>query len=572
MLAWLGVAQSVQGQGHGRRLLAQAQRDCHDAGEIFPFIAVLLDCIDDRALTFYKMRTTLTLDDDVVARLRRLRGANKGQKRLINDVLRLGLDRIEQQTPAVDKIGLNRAVQQRARGRRPPAQPALPASPLLIEVEDHGRAAWVDAASVGASSDQWIDAFLAANRSQLNRLSITVVTEIRQRVGVKLVPAERIGAVPLLSPTTRRVVAGLLVSPRFLWSELGGVLAEIGFAVELRIGGASLVPGSARLVPIWLLAAPVLRRLESLLKHRKRGFIACYDNRASPRGRVDWSIYARRHVPTGRWAELRCHFSDLGDDPDLMAAIRWTLARLGDELDHHHAAMPARLLRERVAALQADVGPGAHRRPGAWEQPQTSGWIAEAMQAMGWIAEERGLGGARALDGLSWDLAIDTVWEAWVDQFVSALAPRCGLIAIPSGQTARQLNWYPSTASMRRLIPDSGLRGQGRIVWVDAKYKAHLQQIAHRGWDGLSEAVREAHRADLHQALAYSTLEAADRADSILVYPERATTGQRRPKPAIATLPAGHQQVRLLLLGLPFGFRSEAHRARTLSDWADMLR
>lgn len=45
------------------------------------------------------MRTTLTLDD-VVARLRRLRGANKGQKRLINDVLRLGLDRIEQQTPS----------------------------------------------------------------------------------------------------------------------------------------------------------------------------------------------------------------------------------------------------------------------------------------------------------------------------------------------------------------------------------------------------------------------------------------------------------------------------------------
>jgi len=41
------------------------------------------------------MRTTLTIDDDVAARLRRL-GAGRGvQKRLINDLLRMGLDRME---------------------------------------------------------------------------------------------------------------------------------------------------------------------------------------------------------------------------------------------------------------------------------------------------------------------------------------------------------------------------------------------------------------------------------------------------------------------------------------------
>lgn len=54
VLAWLGVARSAQRQGHGRRLLAQALRDCCAAGEIFPFVAVLLDCIDDQALAFYR--------------------------------------------------------------------------------------------------------------------------------------------------------------------------------------------------------------------------------------------------------------------------------------------------------------------------------------------------------------------------------------------------------------------------------------------------------------------------------------------------------------------------------------
>jgi 5-methylcytosine-specific restriction endonuclease McrBC regulatory subunit McrC len=156
-----------------------------------------------------------------------------------------------------------------------------------------------------------------------------------------------------------------------------------------------------------------------------------------------------------------------------------------------------------------------------------------------------------------------------VDQFIATLAPRCGLMSIRRGQTTRNLHWQTPVASMRRLIPDSGLRAAGRVVWVDAKYKAHLQLLAHKGWDGLSEAVRESHRADLHQALAYTALDEATRVDSVLVYPELASTGAGQP--AVATLPAGRRRLRLLLLGLPFGFRSEDHRQDTLARWCAVL-
>jgi GNAT superfamily N-acetyltransferase len=54
ILAWLGVATAYQGQGLGRLLLAQALRDCHEAGKTFAFIAVLLDCINDAAKAFYR--------------------------------------------------------------------------------------------------------------------------------------------------------------------------------------------------------------------------------------------------------------------------------------------------------------------------------------------------------------------------------------------------------------------------------------------------------------------------------------------------------------------------------------
>jgi GNAT superfamily N-acetyltransferase len=54
VLAWLGISAGRQGQGLGRRLLAQALRDCYEAGKTFAFIAVILDCVNDAAKEFYR--------------------------------------------------------------------------------------------------------------------------------------------------------------------------------------------------------------------------------------------------------------------------------------------------------------------------------------------------------------------------------------------------------------------------------------------------------------------------------------------------------------------------------------
>lgn len=54
ILAWLGVSSEHQGQGLGDLLFAQALRDCHAAGKTFPFIAVILDAIDDHTKAFYQ--------------------------------------------------------------------------------------------------------------------------------------------------------------------------------------------------------------------------------------------------------------------------------------------------------------------------------------------------------------------------------------------------------------------------------------------------------------------------------------------------------------------------------------
>jgi 5-methylcytosine-specific restriction endonuclease McrBC regulatory subunit McrC len=123
---------------------------------------------------------------------------------------------------------------------------------------------------------------------------------------------------------------------------------------------------------------------------------------------------------------------------------------------------------------------------------------------------------------------------------------------------------------MGALAPDVGLLGGERVVWLDAKYKAHLSLLARHGWAGVSEVVRDGHRADLHQALAYAALADVDRVDTVLLYPHLGHT-DAPPPAAVATLASGRRRVRLVLGGLPFGFRTPEQSMMAVKTWRNLL-
>lgn len=456
----------------------------------------------------------------------------------------------------------------RGRARASLMAASATARPLLRAV-DHGEPVEVRAAHVGAVGDRWVDPFLAANLDGLRRLGLRHEIRADSELRVLLTPGARIGAIPLLSPSTRRVAAGLLVEPRFRWAALGAVFNAIGFSVEPGLGGAQLVPGSAREVPPWLLAGPVIERIAALLRHRRRAFVERDSTRSAPRGRVQWTAWATRHVPRGAWTTFPCRYSEPDDDPELMASVRWTLARLEEDLTSVAWSLPAHFLLRRANELRTEIGPGAQRRPSStWTHAVSSEWVAAAVEAMTWIAEERGLGGARSLDGLAWDLSIDSVWEAWVAAFSGELAGRLGLAASPFQAARRSLEWRGPASSMSALVPDVELRGAERVIWIDAKYKAHLELLARRGWSGVSSEVQEAHRADLHQALAYAALADAPQVDSLLVYPQ---LGGHDMPATVTTVTSGRRRVRLVLAAVPFGYRNPEHRERCLQSFRELL-
>jgi 5-methylcytosine-specific restriction endonuclease McrBC regulatory subunit McrC len=186
--------------------------------------------------------------------------------------------------------------------------------------------------------------------------------------------------------------------------------------------------------------------------------------------------------------------------------------------------------------------------------------IKLGLEGLMWVVEERGLGGGRELDGLAWQLPLNALWERYVEAVIrEEVAERGGEVLVGRlGQTVFPIQWSTSTArSLGHLTPDIVVKRGGAVRIVDAKYKAHFAELDDAGWWAATEEMKEAHRADLHQVLAYASLYEADEITATLVYPVRHDTWlnlrERRRDRSYAELMHGERRIKLELRGIPFG-------------------
>ncbi len=415
----------------------------------------------------------------------------------------------------------------------------------------------------------FVDGFIRANEQALGRLDCGVdVAGGPEGAVVRIKPGGHTGAVPLRSAQTLSVVGGLVIRPRFEWAGVGRVLHETGWAAAPEFLDLPLVPGSGREVPPWVLAGPVIGRLGELLRIAKRGYRDRVEELRRPRGRILWAEYTSKQMPAARWDTLPCRYPDLGTDPKLRRWIRWGLERVRtdlvrvgghDPLAMHLAHEATRLL---ALILESPLFPTRRELESSLggREVLIDAAIARGLQALGWLVDERGLGGGRELDGLAWTLKLDRLWELYVAAHVHGLARRTGgrLYLGHKGQTVFPLHWTdPGLRSLGHLAPDLVLRRHDELRVFDAKYKAHFADMDETTWHRMAGEVRESHRADLHQVLAYGALFDAPKITTTLVYPLRPTTFSalhaRGRDVARAQLFHGGRRLTLELQGLPFG-------------------
>jgi hypothetical protein len=184
----------------------------------------------------------------------------------------------------------------------------------------------------------------------------------------------------------------------------------------------------------------------------------------------------------------------------------------------------------------------------------------------------RGQPGAQAFQ----DAAHGTTRKA--QTFVEFLAPLRGrgdkgLLEVQAGLRAEALRYLDLLAFEPLVlqaadVPELGVETVSRLrVPQPALYVAQkilARRSGRQGWQRFTEDAREAHRADVHQVLAYAGLYAADEVSATLVYPLRQGTfealARRGRDRSVAHLLHGARRVRLELRGAAFGGQTRAEQ------------
>jgi hypothetical protein len=184
--------------------------------------------------------------------------------------------------------------------------------------------------------------------------------------------------------------------------------------------------------------------------------------------------------------------------------------------------------------------------------------FVEGIQAIEWTAEERGLAGVSDLEGIPWAMSMDSFFEAWMETVFRAVARRTGA-TVSAGrlrQTVHPIAWdKPFVGSQKALVPDLWLQWDNATMIVDAKYKRHFEELARTGWRDAEQRIREEHREDLFQVLAYSALSSSSRVVACLVYPcDAELWNELKERGSLvhkARITAAHRELELWLSAVP---------------------
>lgn len=380
-----------------------------------------------------------------------------------------------------------------------------------------------------------------------------------------------IGAFPLFSPLSGKSEVSLIVRPRFGWAGLGASLGKSGFKVIPEILPLGLLPKTEREIPPWVLSAAVLPRLKAMIERLSRRFEMVDDLRSAPCGTVDWAAYATEKLPGMKFLSVPCRHPDLRGNRELRAAIHFTLRRQLASLESQRHAGGAVLVLMQLCLdlLRAvdEVPPVAptRRQLESWFRiPLATTSFFDGLNAITWTTDETGLGGATDWRGLPWTMSMEQFYEAWVETVFERFTRRFGgLLRVGRRrETITPIAWERAyLGSQKFLLPDLVIEQEDRVVFVDAKYKDHWEELRQHRWLQLEEEIRERHREDLLQVLAYSTLSDRKATTACLAYPCTPETWEslkdRRMLSHRGAIYAGRRKIDLVLVAVPMGNRLE---------------
>ena len=391
---------------------------------------------------------------------------------------------------------------------------------------------------------QALHKFLNYNHATFDFLDIIPsVHGIDPNMELSFITGKYIGAIPLRSPVNGKQIGDFLVYPRFsdgkfLFSQLTQILMMLNESIEPEyLDTLPLASGGVVRPPHYYDAVKYLYAYQTAVRENWFKFRSEEQTHPYPKASTNWQRYVREeHDPQNR---LRYPSKDNVLSPNhrewQQAKTVFEMAK--DELDQPTTPMsiryPIKALEQALSAKTQNIRQASvHRFTIHVSDPP----VIKKLKEQGNIFLHR-----NSKETSAWRIDIAELFERYT-QFLVQRIIREMPAKFHANPRFSSRGYLPSWG-LRYLEPDALIEAENLSIAIDAKYKAHYYSR-----NQTSSILKQTHREDLHQLLAYCSFSSAKNKAGMLFYPADHYSSQSFSY----TNNYNGTQNEIIIIGLPF--------------------
>ena len=324
-----------------------------------------------------------------------------------------------------------------------------------------------------------------------------------------------IGAIPLRSPDTGKQIGDFVVRPRYTYAnDQFSEYVEIVNLLESEIlpdfkHSIPLLSYNNLKPPLYLEAMKFVKLLEKAVKINWRKFQTITKVYRYPKSQVDWKEYVEKEFDPSRRLLFPCHDNILSKLHSEFFELKYVYSIAKSEINSFRTPQHIKYqFQDILAYLDSSLYDFSDKSTNELHVHYSDPVIIKELKKQGNKILKRNFEEITA-----WRIDFSLLFERYVQYIFGQISSEIGATQINNCKIRRYSSVNPPW-SLSYLEPDIVLMKNEFEIIIDAKYKSHLFNLK-----STTEELKEEHRKDLHQLLAYTTFSRNKNKIGILCYP-----------------------------------------------------
>lgn len=362
---------------------------------------------------------------------------------------------------------------------------------------------------------QYLQKFINYNSKQFDFLDVQpFIVGTDQNVSIAFRTSGFIGSIPLRAPDTGKQIGDFVITPRFSGYSRYEDYIEILNLLDTEItpdilDSLPLASGKNFRPPLYLEAVKYINILESLINLNWRKFDNIEKISDEPTGKINWQKYSNLEYKVENRLKFPVKKNILSEFHSEYSEIRFVFDLCKKEI--LSANTPLRIkttFRSRLNFIEEKL---YYHKPKYTtnlsikfsDNPTVTKCKQQANKILNFNLH----------DSTAWKVDFSDVFEKFVQYIFRLVAKEIG------GRIYTNYKFYANSKKfysweLKHIEPDAIYQKKDLQVFIDAKYKSNLYNKY-----GISENLKEDHRHDLHQIMAYSSFSKTGLKNGLLCYP-----------------------------------------------------